>query len=51
MYTFFNNYKLQVKKCGKHIRTYFPAHKTHRSIIRTVIFSLKILEKKMMNVF
>jgi hypothetical protein len=30
---------------------YFPAYKTHRPIRRTMIFSLGILEKKMMNVF
>jgi hypothetical protein len=30
---------------------YFPAHRMHRPIRRTVIFSSAILEKKMMNVF
>jgi hypothetical protein len=30
---------------------YFPAYKTHRPIKRTLIFSLEILEKIMMNVF
>ena len=30
---------------------YFPAHNTQRPIRRAVIFSLEILEKKIMNVF
>ena len=30
---------------------YFSDHKTHWTIRRTLIFSLDILEKKMMNVF
>jgi hypothetical protein len=33
------------------ILLYFPAYEMHRPIRRTLIFSLEILEKIMMNVF
>jgi hypothetical protein len=47
------NMKTNIKRILKNIirLPYFPAYKTHRPIRRTMILSLEILEKIMMNVF